>query len=853
MATRFAVLQRSFLTQPRYVAPVLLALMATVFVMLAANALSFRTNLDASRAAASDNRVWTTSQLEVDHNNLLLALDGARYGASEAEKNYLPVAFDIYYSRVDILYAALKFGNLPPSLRSYLEKAVSSRDALALLFDSLDIEDPTALAGFTAKVQSISPLLRNIALESLAYFIADANLSREHEVLLWTRFLAGSLVLVGLMAAAVCFALLLRRQLSDQIDLVQSAANNIRMVYDASMMAVVVSDLDGKVVLFNAAAEKVFGCNAADMFGRDIAVAMIPPHRRAAHHRAMKQLRDGGVDLLLTGKPKFTTSLDAKGREFPIELTIHANRDTNGKALLIAFIRDVSEQLLHESNLREARDEARRHAESRTMFLATMSHEMRTPLHGLLASLDLIDEPRQSPETRRLLTTARDCAQRSVAQITDVLDLIQIDESQEPATAFAPAQVVQCIVAELGAVALERGNRLQVNVTGASKDQLWLGSAKTFARVMYNLIGNALKFTEEGSVQIDLAVKPVGAGGCRLAVAVQDSGIGIAQSEQAHIFDLFVTSPSSGAGRRQSGTGLGLPIARKGVEKMGGQLYLDSALGQGSRFYFQIPLAALPASMPPEIAQLHRVQPQQFDLSCLVVDDNSVNLDLTAQMLRQLGCKVLAHDNGLGAVSAAAQMQYDVIFMDLNMPGGISGGEAARQIRKLEQIDPQRFAKSCIVALTADTTFGSPASLVEQGMDYVLHKPVRTLDLVRLLSTLGEGLNRSGQSEHSSESDTGFDELIALMGPLSAKRLLDGVVSDLRAVQAALVAEASPPLADLLHRAIGSAGIVGLASLCRTLSEAIQTLRQNGHLGEDISKVFLACDLAIETVQEYAV
>lgn len=849
MVSAMAVLRRRYAPRARYAAPILLVLMAAVVVLLVANALSFRNNLDFSRAAASDNRVWATSQLEVDHKNLLLALDAARHIPLDDAKDRIAVAFDIYYSRVEILYAALKLAELPSSLRSDLEKAVQGRDALAVQFDNLDLDDPAALARLTADATLQSPLLRQIALESLGYFIDDANMAREREVMLWTRFLVNSLVLIVLMATAMCFALLLRRQLSDQIELVQSAANDTRMVYDATMMAVVVSDLDGKIVLFNAAAEKVYGCQASDIVGRNIAETMIPPHRLDSHFRAMKRLQDEGTDNWLTGKPKLTTTLDAKGREIPIELTILANRDTNGKTLLIAFIRDVSEQLAYERNLRAARDEARHHAESRTMFLATMSHEMRTPLHGLLASLDLIDEAGQSPEARRLLATARDCALRSVSQINDVLDLIQIDESQEPATAFAPAGVVAEIIAEQAAIARERGNRLQINVTGAAKEQLWSGAAKTFARVMYNLIGNALKFTENGSVQVDLRFQTDADGGHRLAVAVQDSGIGISAEDQARIFDLFVTSPSTGAGRRQDGTGLGLAIARKGVEKMGGHLSLESTLGAGSRFHFDIALAvplasALPAeTRPPVVRQLN------FDLSCLVVDDNIVNLELTAQMLRQLGCKVLACDNGAAAVSATLQMQFDVIFMDLNMPGGMSGGEAARKIRSLEQADPQNRARSCIIALTADTTFGNPLEVAEQGMDRVLHKPVRTPDLVRMLDGLESRPDQFGITEQPAAGDASFDELFALMGPVAAKRLLVGVVDDLRAVQSSLSKDADPQLEDILHRATGSAGMVGLSDLSLTMSGAVRTLRQQGHLEDEVPSLFCACDLAIESIQ----
>lgn len=830
-------------------APIMLALMAAVVVLLAANALSFRANLILSRAASSDNRVWTTSQLEVDHKNLLLVLDDLRNAAAGPVNNQLAVAFDVFYGRVEVLSAALKRGDLPPSLRSDLAKAVSVRDALAQQFDSFEIVDQTALAEFAAAVQSMAPLLRKITLEALDYFVHEASKSRDREVMLWKRFLLTSLVLIGLMATVLCFALLLRRQLAAQIKLVQSATSYIRMVYEASMLAVVVTDLEGKIVLFNPAAERLFGYDAEEILGRNIAETMIPSHRLDRHARAMKRLQDGRADVLLDGKPRFSSSLDAKRREFPIELTIHANRDTNDNTLLIAFIRDVSEQLAYERNLREARDEARHHAESRTVFLATMSHEMRTPLHGLLASLDLIDDVNLSPETSRLLTTARNCAQRSVSQINDVLDLIQIDELQEPLTAFAPVNVVENIVSELAAVAHERGNVTQIQLTGAAESQHWMGAAKTFSRVLYNLIGNALKFTENGSVRIELTFRHCSKNSHRLFVAVDDSGVGVPREDQEHIFDLFFTSHRSVAGRRQEGTGLGLSIARKGVEKMGGKLYLDSALGRGSRFYFEIPLAGAAPEAVEKDAQSLEVQSQQFDLSCLVVDDNIVNLELTAQMLRQLGCNVQALDNGGAALTATVQTHYDVIFMDLNMPDGMSGREAVRHIRNLEKIDPSRRAVSCIVALTADTTFGSPSSLTQNGIDSVLHKPVRTPDLVRLLTSFKGGLCQPATTECPDQGAAWFAELNVLMGPIAAKRLLAAVINDLRSLQSVLENDNDPHLEDTLHRAIGSTGMVGLASLNLILSEAMQKLRKQGNLRTELPAVVIACKLAIKAIQ----
>lgn len=830
-------------------APIMLALMASVVLLLGANALSFHANLVSSRAASSDNRVWTTSQLEVDHKNLLLSLNDGMIAAAGPVAYKLVVAFDVFYSRIEVVSAALERGDLPPSLRNDLAKAVSTRDALEQKFDRLDIADPTALADFAAAVQSMAPLLRKITLESLGYFVDEANKARDREVMLWERFWLISLVLIGLMGTVLGFALLLQRQLAAQIRRVQSATNYTLMVYEASMMAVVVTDLDGKIVLFNPAAERLLGYDAAEILGRNIADTMIPPHRMDRHTRAMKRLKDGRPDVLLDGKPRFATTLDAKGGEFPIELTIHANRDTNDNTLLIAFVRDVSEQFAYESNLREARDEARRHAESRTMFLATMSHEMRTPLHGLLASLDLIDDADQSPETSRRLATARDCALRSVSQINDVLDLIQIDELQETLTAFAPAKVVAKIVSELAAVAHERSNVTQIRLTGATEAQEWMGAAKTFSRVLYNLIGNALKFTENGSVRIELTFRHDSINFHRLFVAVDDSGIGVPRDDQELVFDLFYTSQKSCAGRRQEGSGLGLSIARKGVEKMGGKLYLDSDLGRGSRFYFEIPLAGPAPQTVEEGSQPLHVQSQQFDMSCLVVDDNIVNLELTAQMLRQLGCNVDTLDDGGAAVTATVQTHYDVIFMDLNMPNGMSGREAARHIRILEQIDASRRGASCIVALTADTTFGSPSSLTESSMDHVLHKPVRTLDLVRLLTSFKGGLCQPAPTDRPDQGAVGFAELKVLMGPVAAKRLLAEVVNDLRSLKSLLGNDNDPHIEDALHRAIGSTGMVGLASLSQILSEAMQKLRKQGNLQTELSAVLIACELAIKTIQ----
>ncbi len=835
-----------------FAASIMLALMAVAIVLLATNAYSFRANLDLLEVSATDNRVWTTSQLEVDHKGLLLALADTRTAAPGQIDDRILVAFDIFYSRVALLPDFFEGHDPPTTLRSGTEKLVSRTDLLARHIDRLDLTNPTALAEFTAEAQTMSPLVRQIALQTLDYFANKSSAYLDHEIRLWQRFLSVSLLLIGLMATVMIFALLLHRQLVHQFKLVQLAEKNIRMIYDATMTAVVVMDIDGKTIRFNPAAERLLGYKAADILGRNVADTLVPPQRLAAHYCEMKQAWEDGATVMPEVTPQLSSALDATGREFPIELTLLTNHDPNGETLMIAFIRDVSEQTELENNLRAARDEAQHHAESRTLFLATMSHEMRTPLHGLLASLELIDDTSQPPETRKLLATARNCALRSVAQINDVLDLIQIDEVQEPTTAFAPIKIVTDIIAELTPLAQERNNAVQIRVTGEAKDQHWSGPANTFARVLYNLIGNALKFSENGNVWVDLLFQHDPVKGHRLSVAVEDNGIGIAAEEQGHIFELFFSLPASGTIRRQGGTGLGLPIARKAVEKMGGQLDLESTLGKGSRFHFEIPLVAATTLAVAQGALPLPALPQHFDLTCMVVDDNIVNLELTAQMLRQLGCKVQAFDNGTAAASVALKMHYDVIFMDLNMPGGMSGGETARHIRHLEKINPSRPATKCIVALTADTTFGSPSSLAEHCMERVLHKPVRTTDLVQLFVSLEDRLKQPIAPDPAARATADFSEMKDLIGPVATKRLLAGVINDLRSLQDVLGNEADPQLQDLLHRAIGSTGMVGLTDVSLILSDAMKNLRKQGNLNAELSALFTACDLAVETIEQTA-
>jgi PAS domain S-box-containing protein len=185
-------------------------------------------------------------------------------------------------------------------------------------------------------------------------------------------------------------ALRLRRQLAEQIKMMQIANDNTRMVAEASSMAVIMTDRSGTIQYINAATEGMFGYGQAEMIGCNIADKIIPPHLVDQHQTKMELYKKTGHGAMINGCPTRTTGQRADGTQFPIELFIKSNNDNAGRKIVIGFIRDVSEQSAYETNLRTARDEARHHAAAKTMFLAMMSHEMRTPLRRVARTLNRV-------------------------------------------------------------------------------------------------------------------------------------------------------------------------------------------------------------------------------------------------------------------------------------------------------------------------------------------------------------------------------------------------------------------------------------------------------------------------------
>ena len=847
---RFFVAQRD--SSRRLTAFFLLLSLIMSALAMVYSAQAFRDRIDAVRASDSDNGGWLISQLDVDHKALAIAID--RYlladvvphiGEAPRGLDQIHLHFDIFYSRVDSVLASLRHQPISASLQNRLRELEDIRDTLTAQIDALPPDDTAALLNFAKRVEESSPVVRDVTTLSLQFHVAQSELIRDMERSLLVRFWGQSLVLLALMIISGGLAVRLWRELEARTVMMERALGTVSKVFDTSLSAVVIADLDGRILMANPAASDIFDVPADQIEGRLIEDVMIPHDQRMAHRTMLEQHRITGHRKMVGAGPVRLKAIRMDGSPFDAEVSIAEAQGMDGTPILIGFIRDISDIMAAEAKLRDARDEAQRHASAKTMFLATMSHEMRTPLHGVIAALDLIEDQSLEAEIRQLLQTARDCGGRALEQVNDVLELTRLGESTGGSVVFNPVAIAQDIVRELTPIAAARGTKLDLVLDGHEKGWAFLGLANAFTGALYNLVGNALKFTDDGLVVIAMTFRPEKPDLMHLTVDVTDTGIGIAPEDQIRIFTEFETSGSLSKGR-DSGTGLGLPIVRLAVSRMGGTLALRSAPGEGSTFSFGITLpcshdlsdlsvAAQSSSLnaAPDVAPALPTQA----LDVLVVDDNSINRTLMDKMVTRMGHRSTLATHGLDAVATASMHPFDVILMDVSMPV-MDGREATVQIRS-----GGASVGAAIIGVTAFSETERLADLRRAGMDDVLVKPVGSAALAeaiaRVMNTLTtqqtdapdaqSGPRSAPQSTPQGDAKAALHHLSLMLGAENAQAFLHETLQDVETRMSQALKPGLPmdQVADLIHGAVGSTAVVGLSRLSLHLKKAEDAARSD--------------------------
>ncbi|WP_294223100.1 ATP-binding protein [uncultured Shimia sp.] len=394
--------------------------------------------------------------------------------------------------------------------------------------------------------------------------------------------------------------------------------------------------------------------------------------------------------------------------------------------LMVGLTMFHSEIQRKEARLIELRDEAQRADREKSEFLAKMSHEIRTPLNGLSGILQLLDETEMTEDQKSLVATGRSSGRSLMVLINDVLDYSKIAAHGVSIEniPFATREMLTGISAAQSGAA--KAKELALDIEIAADVPAWISADPTrLNQVITNLVGNAIKFSQNGAVTLMVSVQ-----GALLHVAVRDEGIGLTQEAQARIFNKFEQA-SSATNRRYGGTGLGLSISKELVELMGGEIGVESAPFKGSTFWFTVPLVVVDA--PKETPQ-HASAPTITSfggVQALVVEDNRTNQMIVRRFLESMGVDVDMVEDGRPALQRCAAKRYDLILMDIQLLD-MDGVEATEILRA----HPGPNQHTPIVALSANILPEQTNSYLKAGMNACLGKPFRKDELAKVMGEL---------------------------------------------------------------------------------------------------------------------
>jgi PAS domain S-box-containing protein len=504
----------------------------------------------------------------------------------------------------------------------------------------------------------------------------------------------------------------------------EASERRFRQLAVSSQDAIIVLDEEAQVTFWNASAERMFGYLAAEAVGRRLHEFLVPPEWKQAASEGWRRFHHSGRGRLV-GQVTEVEALRSDGSRFPVEASIAAF-ELDGHWHAVGTVRDITSRKRAEEALVSAKESAESAARAKSAFVASMSHEIRTPMNGILGMAGLLRDTRLTEEQSNYLESIQSSAEALLTLINDILDFSKIEAGKLHLThaSFDLRAVLGELVTMMAPLAAAKGLECAL-IYPSGAPRCFDGDAGRVRQVVLNLLGNAIKFTQQGGIHVEVGVATGEGGPHDVRIAVHDTGIGIPEAKRHLLFQEF-TQMDASIRREFGGTGLGLAISKRLVEAMGGEIGVHSVEGEGSEFFIRLSLApaqapaAPPPAEPPPGEFIQGAALRRFPgRSALLVEDNRVSRTVGAAFLRKLGFEVHLAGNGEEALSAAAAQRFDVILMDCQMPR-MDGFEATSRLRQREAGGP----RSLIIALTAHAMEGDRAQCLAAGMDDYLSKPV---------------------------------------------------------------------------------------------------------------------------------
>ena len=757
--------------------------------------------VDASRDLRlymAEDSSWVIAQLEVDHQHVLLALQEQLNQTTAQERSLSEVLlkFDIYFSRVQTVLshtATVKdFVVEREEFDARLEIIRNNLSSVTPLVDALRPGDLAGLAQMNALMAEVMPDIRYVVVTAVQTWQRRAQMLRLQREAVLEQFLTAGALALALILGLLAVSAHLYRQSALRTTMVERLDSNLRASFEAALDGVIVTDAEGRILLFNSAAEALFNQRRAFVIGRSISI-LLPP--RAGQRQAIdaRQL----IQQIERRRRRRVRLHGRDGQMLPISVSSVGDTGSSGQPIHIGFVRDISSVVMMERQRRQAARRVERDAAEKVRFLAATSHELRTPMQGVLGAIDLVLRQQSDPAIQSLLHIAQESAVAALDQIDHVLEITALDDVAQPERADEPFSAAT-IAADLIAAAVRNGPQdgldIRLDLVGDVPSEV-IGKPRAFRQTLRNLISNAVKFGAGKPITLRLSSLSPAA----LRVEVEDAGIGVDPKDQSRIFDDFEALDRDYT-RLSGGIGIGLGIVRRAVLSMRGTVGVISRLGQGSIFWFEIPVRpALPHA---------QAAGQPAPMQVLVVDDQSINLLLMQKMIDALGHRADQANSGQVAIRMARAERYDLILMDISMPE-MDGIEATRHIRA-----EGASRQSPIVGFTANLQPADHARALAAGMREILYKPARPTDVERVLYNVPSAPPAEDVAGLNEGICDAVDLLANSLGVNRLAKLVDDVDSSFHALFDYASAEADlAELASQAHKCAGAAAILGALPL----------------------------------------